>query len=155
MEYTWDATKSSVTFENYPKGDYEMTVGDPKAFLYERKDGKPDSRGVRYAMRIVGGEYDGKPASFSAFFGDDGANSWLKQLLMSANGFEIDKKGEREFEAWAASQNLNIDFDALTLGEGWHTPVGKNVIASLDLVVNKNDPEKVYQNFSAFRPISG
>lgn len=152
MQYDWNAGETSATFETFPKGDYEVTVGEPKAFIRTKANSEESTWGIRFMLRFANGANAGKRTSYNAYL--TGENPFVKQLLMAGNGFSIDPNGEREFEEFAAGYDWKYDVQSGEVGSGWRTVTGKNVIAVLDVQPGKGaDQDKTFQQYKGFRRV--
>lgn len=144
--YEWNPSAVSTTIEVFPKGDYEVTVGEPKAFARQNQQGK-DTYGIRYPLTLAD---NGKRTVFTVYMHSEGAQSFGKMFLMAALGFEKSPEAEKEFDAQMAEQDWNYDPETGGVGDGWRLAMGQRAIVSLDIQISKED-DKERQNFVGFR----
>lgn len=144
--YKRNPKDASAGFIVFPKGDYEVTLGEAKAFKGEGEKGK--NYGVRFSGKVTGGDVDqkfiGKKASVNCYQHTDGSADFAKQVQMAALGFNQDVEGqEAEFDE--ASQDLDWSFnpDDGFVGDGWKEMEGKVLVFSWDTqIVEGNTRQK-------------
>lgn len=140
-------------FVVYPKGEYTVEVGEPKAAEYNTKDGL--KAGVRFPLRIADGEFKGKTVSY---FGDelnDFGKAANKRLVMAACGYENKEADEKRFNEEVGNKfSWGFNTSEGTCDEGWLQAKGKALIVELDINTDKEGTGKQYQKFVAFRPIT-
>jgi hypothetical protein len=140
-------------FVVFPKNEYTVEVGEPKAAEYNTKDGL--KAGVRFPLRIADGEFKGKTVSY---FGDElnefgkAAN---KRLVMAALGYENKEESEKRFnEEVGTKHSWGFNTSEGTVDEGWLLAKGKALVVDLDVNVATDGSGKQYQKFVSFRPIA-
>lgn len=161
--FTYDPTKVSATISVLPKDDYEVILGDPRAYTQDINNGPQAGMrkfGIRVPMTVSGGEQDGKPIFFSGelFVGQDAetaqpsqfANA-MKSLQLAAFGYSRDEQGEAQFNADHANDDWDFNPENGAVGEGWQAMRGKRVIVSLDINVQG---DRQFQKFVGFRSLA-
>lgn len=150
--YEFDPTGVQATIEVFPKGDYEMQVGEGKAFIRTNRKGN-DSYGVRYPVIIkTPGPHENKRTFYSAYLHTDGGQAYAKQFLMAALGYPRNNVAEQEFNRAVAGKDWSFDPATGHIGEVWKQVEGQRLIVSLDETVNEETKEPM-QQFTSFRPL--
>ena len=155
--YTPNPSNVTATFETFPKGDYEFTMGKPKAFQKTEKKGDVETVvnfGVRVPLTINEGQYKGKKTSVALYFHNDGSESASKRFQMAAFGFKNNADAEREFNLRAAELDWSFDQETGDVSDDWKQFEGKQIVGVLDVDKNKNTGEPM-QQFKSWRPIGG
>lgn len=141
--YNNDPSKVVATFEVLPKDDYEMIVGEPKAFFKPGSDGKADNYGVRFPVTVASGPMEGKKGQpVNCYQHTDGAQQYSKGFQMAAAGFGKGRAEEQRFDAEAAGKDWSFDTDSGQCGDAWREFTGKRVIAIYDIELNKDTGEQ-------------
>jgi hypothetical protein len=153
--YEHDPSKVSAVIAILDKGDYELIIGEPKAFFGAGKDGKADNYGVRYPLTVAEGPEKGSKTFYSAFIHSDGALSFSKQFLMAALGFKPTKEDEKRFNEKYQGSDWSIDTDTKGVGDVWREATGKRLMATVDVGIqtegaNAGSPQ---QKWVKFRPL--
>ncbi len=153
--YEHDPSNVSAVIAILDKGDYELMIGEPKAFFNTGKDGKPDNYGVRWPLTVAEGPEKGAKTFYNAFTHTDGANSFSKQFMMAALGFKATKEEEKRFNDKYRGSDWSIDTDTKAVGDVWREATGKRLIASVDVQIqtegaNAGSPQ---QKWVKFRPL--
>lgn len=155
MRYDFDPTAISFTFKTFPKGDYEFSVGEPRAFKRTTNEGK-ESYGVRFPLKcervVDGGDESmaGERASYPCYLHGE-PNPFVSQFLAATLGFPIDQNGEKAFRDKYRGSDWSFDPDNGTVGDMWSEVTGGRVIASLDIQIHEGEPR---QQWVSFRPVS-
>jgi hypothetical protein len=107
--FEFDPTTVVASMEVFPKGEYEMVVGEPKAFLRQAGEDKHDSYGIRYSLVIKQpDEYDGKRTIFSTYYQSEGSQSMAKQFIMAVLGYGQGKAGRGALRSRHAREGLEL-----------------------------------------------
>ena len=150
--YEHDATNVSSVIAILDKGDYELIVGEPKAFFNTGKEGKSDNYGIRYPLTVAEGSEKGSKTFYNAFIHTDGSLSFSKQFLMAALGFKATKDDEKRFNEEFKGSDWGIDTDTKGVGDVWRQPTGKRLVASVDVTIqsegaNAGSPQQKWVKF--------
>ena len=153
--YEHDASTVSAVIAILDKGDYELMIGEPKAFFNQGKEGKPDNYGIRYPLTVAEGAEKGSKTFYNAFIHTDGALSFSKQFLMAALGYKATKEEEKRFNDKYRGSDWGIDTDTKGVGDVWREATGKRLTASVDVGIqevgqNAGQPQ---QKWLKFRPL--
>jgi hypothetical protein len=152
MQYGFDPSTVSASFEVYPKGDYEVKIGEPKPFARDNRDGKP-TYGVRYPLTITSpGPQMNKRALYSCYMHTEGSQAFTKQFLMAAYGYKRTQPEEERFNRDFTGKDWLFDPENGSVGDVWKNAQGQRITISLD--VQKTEDDKEQQQFTGFRPIS-
>lgn len=140
-----DPSKVSTGFPVYPKGRYEVELGEPKSFFAAGKNGKGDNYGVRFPGKIVTAADTtliGKPLGAQCFQHTDPSLSYSKQYQMSALGYNpADPKSEALFNEEKAGGDWGFNTDTGTAGDAWHEMKGKVIVVDLDTKMDESQKE--------------
>jgi len=171
--YVADPTKDTAGFPVLPKGDYRLSIGEPKAFKGETKEGAnagQENFGVAFVCTAVEGPVDtegnvsppeakGKKAYTRLYYHTQDSRNYSKGLILAAFGFS--QKEEEEFnrkieELRAANPDdpaLDWSFDPDTgeCGEAWRALTNREIIASLSVTKQKDKDEQ--QKWDMVRPV--
>lgn len=148
--YEWDPSKTQSSIEVFPKGEYEVVVGEPKSFIRKNRKNE-DSYGIRFSLTVADGPYRGKRTIYTAYLHSEGAQSMAKRFQMAVFGFHNRPDSEKEFNERTAGLDWSFDPETGQCGEGWRQMAGAHVIANVDVQKNpENDEEN--QNFKSWRP---
>lgn len=155
--FTPDLTKVQSNFTLFQKGEYEFIVGEPTAFVREKKDasGNPtgaSSYGVRFPLSTPDGAAVKGRQMYSAYLDSEGGQQFAKRFVMAVLGFSGDT-GEKEFDKQFAGADWSINTDTKAVGDLWRQCSGRRVNASLDVGENPNTHEPS-QQFAGFRPMA-
>jgi hypothetical protein len=152
--FEFDPTTVVASMEVFPKGEYEMVVGEPKAFLRQAGEDKHDSYGIRYSLVIKQpDEYDGKRTIFSTYYQSEGSQSMAKQFIMAVLGYGRGKPEEERFDRDMRGKDWSFDPETGGVGDIYRELTGKRVIGSLDTQKNNQTGDPM-QSFKSWRPIS-
>jgi hypothetical protein len=149
--YTPNPSNVTATFEVFPKGDYEFTMGKPKAFEKKDKDVVVNF-GVRVPLTINDGQYKGKKTSAAMYFHNEGSESASKRFQMAALGFKNNKEAEEAFNLKSAELDWSFDQETGDVSDIWKQFEGKQIVGVLDVDKNKNTGEPM-QQFKSWRPV--
>lgn len=148
--FTPDPSKVSATLEVLEKGDYELTIGEPKTFFRQNQKGE-DSYGVRYQLTVAEGPKKGTKIFYSCYQQSEGAQSMTKQFFMAVLGYDRKSSDEKRFDADFAGQDWVFNTDDGALGDMWRSIIGKRVMCSMDVgISNSGEPQ---QKFNKWRPL--
>lgn len=147
-QYNWNPSDATANFETFPKGEYEVQVGEPKAFIKKNRKGE-DSYGVRYSFRIADGEYEGKRGMFTIYMHSEGGQNFGKQFLLAGLGYGRDAQEERRFNEEHGGDDWNYDPETGAVGDGWRAMTGQRMILSMD--VTKGEDDREYQDVNGAR----
>lgn len=152
--FNFDPTTVVASMEVYPKGEYELQVGEPKAFLRQAGEDKHDSYGIRYPLTIkLPDAYDGKRTVFSTYYQSEGAQAMAKQFIMAVLGYGKGKPEEDRFDRDMRGKDWGFDPETGAVGDAYRELTGKRVIGSLDIQKNNNTGDPM-QAFKSWRPLS-
>lgn len=151
-----DATSVTSNIPVLPKGDYELTVGEPKTFHRQNSKGD-DTYGIMYPLTVVEpSEYTGKRIFFNAYAHTDGALAFGKRLILAALGYANGRDDDEDrFNKEYKGADWSFDTDTGQVGEMWMLPQGNRIIAELDTQPNQNRPDQPMQQFGNFRSLAG
>lgn len=151
--FNFDPSSVTSNIEVLPKQEYELQVGEPKAFIRKNRKGE-DSYGIRYPLTAKApDEYNGKKVFFSTYYQSEGAQSMAKQFMMAVMGYGKGKPEEDRFNDDFRGKDWSFDPETGAVGDAYRELVGKRVIGSLD--VGKNDETgDPTQKFAGWRPIA-
>ncbi len=121
----------SATFEALPADEYELIVGEPKAFKRNKSDGEGESIGIRFPLTVAEGTHKGKKTIYNFYMTSEGAQSIGKQFLIAAYGMKRDKAGEEEFNTAFRGADLSYDTATGSCGDAWNTFKGMRLRAAL------------------------
>lgn len=139
--YNNDPSKVVATFEVLPKDDYELIVGEPKAFEKTGQNGV--NYGVRYGVTVGSGAMEGKKGQpVSCYQHSEGAQQFSKGFIMAALGFGKGRAEEQRFDAEYGGKDWSFDTDSGQVGDAWRELTGKRVIGSYDIELNPNSGEQ-------------
>lgn len=151
--YASNISEVVAGFIVFPKNEYTMEIGEPKAGEYTANNEL--KAGIRLPLRIADGEFKGKVASY---FGDelnDFGKAANKRLAMAALGYENKEADEKRFnEEVGNKHSWGFNTADGSVDDGWLLIKGKAVIAELDVNAAKDGSGKQFQKFVAFRPIN-
>jgi hypothetical protein len=152
--YSYNPAAVTSNFETFDKGDYVITLGQPKSFVNKEPDGSVRNFGIRFPFVMADGKYVGKRGVFTAYLHNEGSQSMTKRFQMAVLGYGGSSEDEKKFDVDQIGINWG-DFDPEngTVGEPWNALKGANVISVMDVGQNNKtgDPQ---QNFKSWRPIS-
>ena len=160
--HTFDPTAVSSTLEVFPKGDYLISIGEPKAFQGTTKSGKNEGNanwGIRWGCkieRVLEGDPNaaGKRLIYTGYLNSEEAAGFPKQFVMAALGYPINAKGEREFNEAMQGQDWDYDPESGACGDVWRQTTGKTLITSLDVQPDEQRPGEFRQKIVRFRPVA-
>jgi hypothetical protein len=171
--YTADPTKDTAGFPVLPKADYRLSIGEPKAFKGETKEGPnagQENYGVAFLCTVVEGPVDEEgsvsPSEHKAkkcynrlYYHTQDSRNFSKGFILA--GFGFSPKEEEVFNQKIAElreQNpedpaLDWSFDPDTgeCGEAWRALTNREIVASLSVVKDKKDQEQ--QKWDMVRPV--
>lgn len=153
--FTADLSQIQVALEVFTKGDYEFIVGEPKSFQRTNEKGV-ETFGVRWPLQLgleANGYKAGTKQIYTGYLHTDGAQSFIKQFVMSCLGYNPkSKEDEKKFDAEMKGQDWGIDTETQGVGDVYRRTTGKRLIVSLDTGINPNSGEPS-QQFKGFRPL--
>ena len=153
-QYGFNPAAVDAGFPVYPKGQYEMIIGDPKPFLgkaIEAGSTKTQNYGVRYALIIAEGEKKGKKAIMNCYMHVEASQGFAKQFLMAAAGFNPkDQDAEARYNEESGAKDWTYDPDTGRVGEAWLELRGKRILIDLDVTMDKDQKEQ--QKWVGFIP---
>jgi hypothetical protein len=155
MRYEPDLTKVQSSIPIFPKGTYEYSVGEPKAFGGTNRKGDP-KLGVRYSVRceeVHDGDqkFKGKRTIVSLYVHTEDAQGMAKRFILAALGYAVNEQGEKEFDAEYKGRDWSIDPETGAVGDVWREPTGKRVLSDCD--IQAGDEGAQFQAFS-WRPLN-
>lgn len=162
--HSFDPTTVSALIQIFPKGTYEFSISEPKAYQRPNKEGKL-TKGIRYGVTCeevhdgdpnMKGErqfVNGYPSSADAPDGiNEGGLAFIKGFLLAAYGYERTTAGQREFDAAMKGKDWALDFESGACGDAWRDVTGKRFLADMDTGINKDSGE-AQQKWSQFRKV--
>lgn len=159
--HEFDPTKVTALIQVFPKGDYEFSIGEPKA--YQKTNAKGNlTKGVRWGLlceRVVEGDPNMKgEKQFLNGYPSSGATeteglAFIKRYIMAALGYQITVESEKQFNVDMAGKNWGLDYESGACGDMWRAMTGKRFIVTLDAQPNPEDPSQLQQKFVAVRPL--
>lgn len=135
----------AASIEVFPKDDYEFIVGEPKPFHGITKSGKNEGKenyGMRFALSIGRGDYQGKRTVYTIFEHNEGSQSVGKQFKMAVLGFGKGRAEEQRFDAEFGGKDWSFDTDSGEVGDAWREMTGQRVTGSLDVEQGQNGDEQ-------------
>jgi hypothetical protein len=149
--YEGDPTRASATFEVFPKGDYEFSIGEPKAFERTNAKGAP-TWGIRYTLTVQSeGPHKGKIFVQTLYKHVETAEGINKRFVMAAMGYQVKRDDEKRFDADFAGKDWSFDTDSGACGDAWRELTGRRVVASLDVKLGQDQTEQ--QDVKGWRPL--
>lgn len=155
-QHNYDPTAVTVSFKTFEKGDYEIIVGEPKAFAGTNAEGN-ENFGIRFPGKIAAvveeGQEDavGERSIYTCYL-HGAAGPFGKAFAMACLGYEKSEEGEALFNEDHGSKDWSFDSDSGSCGDGWRELTGCRVIASMSIQHNPNDGSK-RQQYDSFRPV--
>lgn len=139
--YEADPTKVAAGLEIFPKDDYELTIGEPKAF--QRTGDKGVNYGVRFTLAIASeGQYKGKKYIQTCYEHSENAKPMNKRFIMAALGYQSDKNSEKRFDKDFEGADWSFDTDSGACGDAWRAATGKRIVGSFDVKLGDNGQEQ-------------
>lgn len=157
--YEADLTKVSAGIPVFPKGDYEFTVGTPKAFKRKGKKGENWGVGLNVTcVEVLDGDpaYKGKKSYISLFMHSEGAQGFSKQTVMALYGYTTDPKSENNEQAFNekfAGEDWSYDPESGKCGDIYKNLEGKRFQCPLDSRTNPDDDSQLQQVWGKIRPL--
>jgi hypothetical protein len=152
--YEPDLTKVTAGIEIFPKGTYEFSIGEPKAFSRENRQGVT-TVGTRYPLRcemVHAGDqnFKNKRTLTSLYLHTEEAQGMAKRFIMAALGFNGNQEGEQTFDAEYKGRDWSLDPEVGSVGDVWREPTGRRVLADCDSQIVKGDDgtERTFQSFN-------
>lgn len=153
MAFDFNPTDVATGIPVYPKGSYELEVGEPKSFLRQGKEGKADNHGVFYKCKVTSpAEFAGKPFLQNCYMHTPESAAFGKSFIMAALGFTPrDNDSEEKFNEMYKNENWKYEPDTKEAGEMWHKVKNQRVIVDLDVTMDKDGNKQ--QKIVGFRPL--
>lgn len=149
-----DPSKVSATIAILEKGDYEFSVGEPKAFAKKNPDGTIANYGVRFPVTVMEGPRKGAKQFQACYQHTEGSEAFSKRFVMACLGYENTQEDEKRFDADYAGRDWSFDTDSGACGEVWRECANRRVIGTADVMPNKNNPNELMQQFTGWRVLS-
>jgi hypothetical protein len=148
-----DPSKVTTGFPVYPKGRYQVTIGEPKSFFKAATQvGKVDNHGVRFASKISGEGVENKSFMISCFMHTPESEGFSKAVQMAALGYNPrDNAAQARFNEEKATLDWTYNTDDASCGDGWHEMKGKVVNVDLDVAMGEGGVEQ--QKVLGYTPI--
>lgn len=150
--FGFDPNSVTAGFEVLPKGDYVLTVQNPKGFSRTNNEGKL-SHGVRVTLKVTQCDNSalvGKTVQHTLYGHSEGAQKMTKQFVMAVYGFG--SKDEKAFNEAFGAKDWGYDEDG-SVGEVYKEMDGKVVFASLDVKLSDTGEEQQnYKKIGPFKP---
>ncbi len=147
-----DPSKVSATIDILDKDDYELIIGEPKAFASKNEDGTIRNHGVRFGVTVAEGPSKDKKQFNTCYQHTPGSEGFSKQFVMAAYGYDVTPSGEREFDRDFAGKDWGYDTDTGTCGEVWQGMANRRVVGSADIGTNPTTKEPT-QQWKGWRPL--
>ena len=139
-------------------GDYELAIGEVTPFFRQKEElvngitTTKDIYGVQTSLKVVEGpSFIGKTIPFQLHLHSEGAFGIVKQFLMAAHGYGMNREAEFNQE-FSAEDAWVVDAETQEVGEVWKGVVGKRVLANVTQKANKRDPSGPMQNQFRWSP---
>lgn len=158
-QFPFDPTKARASMEVFPKGEYEVVLGDAKGFIRQAGKDKHDSYGVRFNYKITGvpegtsTEYIGKTGTHSIYHHSKAAGGMAKQFLIAGYGYGKGNKEEQRFDKDFADADFNVDYETGTVGDFYRGLAGKRVMMTTEPGKNPETGEE-NNNAKGWRALS-
>lgn len=152
-----DITKARAVTPPLDPGVYTFELSEPTAF-YRKNKKDEEVYGVKFPMRVTGGEYDQRLVFFDTYFHSSGGIGAAKRFAMAVMGHKVDEAAEAQFDkdyntTPEQKDAMNIDFEQKELGEFWKSLGGRNVVGVLSVSVNNYEgQETLQQKFNRWMP---
>lgn len=148
-----DPSKVAAGIPVYPKGTYNVVLGEPKSFFKENVEKGTSNHGVRFTGRIKGdAQFENKPFIVTCYMHTEGAESYSKGMQMAALGYNPQSAADdAAFNENHGSDDWTYNTDDNSCGEGWHKMKGQVIQFDLDVGMDANQKEQ--QKVVAFRPV--
>jgi hypothetical protein len=142
--YNNDPTKVTANAVVLPKDDYEFIIGSPKSFAKKNDDGVTiKNYGIRYPIIVAGGPFDGqKPYPAVLYQHNPESESFSKQFLMAALGYDKGRDEEKRFDEASRGKDWSFDTDTGACGDAWNELTGKIIVGSFDTKMGDNQNEQ-------------
>lgn len=151
--FNFDPNKAQVSFDVLPKGEYEFTIGEPKPFFRQNSKGE-DSYGIRFAMKCVTPGLESKRVQpYSCYMQSEGGQSFTKQFLMAALGYEKGPKEEQRFNEDMGGKDWSFDPESGSVGSAYSGAQGSRIIGIVDVSIDK-DTGAEQQQWKGWRSIT-
>lgn len=152
--YEHDPSKVTTSITVFPKDEYELKIGKPKAFERTAKAGH-QSYGIRFPVTVVGGNLDGKKSVFTIYLHSEGAAQMAKRFQMAVHGLTVNEANEKKFDSQVAGQDWSYDPDTGEVGAAWAAYEGRSVRVDCDVQISTNDKgeEMQQQVWGTWSPI--
>jgi hypothetical protein len=153
--YDVDPTSVTAVIAILEKGEYELSVGEPKSFEKVDNSQTPAkvSRGVRYPLTVAEGPETGARTFYTCYTHTDGAISFMKQFLLAVLGYPATRDDEKRFDAKYKGNDWGMDTESGGVGDVWRELNGKRVVAVVDVQLGQ-DGLTQQQKWVKFRPVS-
>lgn len=149
--YETDPTSVTGVIAILDKGEYELLIGEPKAFEKPNKAGNL-SVGVRYPITVAEGPEKGSKTFYTCYTHSEGGMGFAKQFLMTALGYPLTKDAEKSFNEKYRGSDWGLDTDSSSVGDMWREVTGKRVNAAVDVGLS-DDGVTQQQKWIKFRPV--
>ena len=134
--------------------EQNLKIVGVKAKAIDRNDGTQTGI-ISLSVRIVGGEFDGKPLRpIDCWYVDDGQNTSVMRWVMAAVGIRSGTEdADNLFKSQFGSLDLSFD-DSLKPASGWEQVLNSVVSVSVEKKWNaKRDPAQFENRFYNIRPL--
>jgi len=153
--YEVDPTSVTAVIAILEKGEYELSVGEPKSFEKNDTTSNPpkSNRGVRYPLTVAEGPEAGARTFYTCYTHTEGAVSFMKQFLLAVLGYQATRDDEKRFDAKYRGSDWGMDPESGGVGDVWRELNGKRVVAVVDIGFAQ-DGITQQQKWVKFRPVS-
>ena len=152
--FDFDPSKVTASFEVFPKGDYEIQIGEPKSFIRKAGQDQHDSYGIRYPFVIkLPTEFENKRGVHTCYYHNEGSQGVSKQFIMAVMGYGKGRQEEERFDREVRGKDWAFDPNTGAVGDMYRELTGKRVIVSFDTQKNKETGEE-QQNVKGFRALT-
>lgn len=153
--YEIDPTSQTAVIAVLDKGEYELSVGEPKSFEKAKRNaqpGDPLTAGVRYPVSVAEGPEKGSRTFYTCYVHTPDAVGFAKQFVMTCLGYPLTKEAEKDFNTKYKGSDWGIDPENGGVGDVWRELTGKRVIAVVDTTLAE-DGVTLQQKWIKFRPV--
>jgi hypothetical protein len=157
--FTPNQANVQSTFPVYPKGEYELILGEPKAFLSSKDNATSGETSTNYGIRIAAtiaeGEFKGKSYIINLYMHSEGAEKYSKGVVMAAYGYDATEEAEKAFNVNVAAQkDQGFDTDNGWVGNYWADMKGNRLTIALDERQDPNNAAKKQQVVKGYFPVA-
>lgn len=144
--FQFNPDEISATIEVLDEDEYELIVGEPKAFSKSKSEesGGGASVGIRYPLTVAEGPSKNKRIFYTCYMTSDNAQAIAKQFLMAAHGYKRNKEEEKAFNDKFRGADWTFNVNDGTCGDAWMSAKGHRVRAALKIKIYNNAPQQQF-----------